>query len=640
MQVARGGGAFWARFLAPVWLVASACSFDPSGLAAGGRIDAGAAIDGGDDAPDGGLSDAAPVPPPTRLGVWITLPDRSRLLARAPDVVFGEPEPGLATIDIDPAVRYQSMVGFGASLTESSAYVVSTLPASQRTALLRRLFDRAAGIGLGVLRQPIGASDFALGNYTYDDTAPDLTGFTVQRDRTHVLPLLAQIRAINPGLVLMASPWSPPGWMKTSGSLIGGSLRVDRRAVFASYLVRFVEAYAAEGVPIAAVTLQNEPGFVPSGYPGMLMSAEDQAAVIAGELGPALAARGLDTQVFVWDHNWDEVDYPLEVLADPAVRSRIAGTAFHCYDGEPEAQSEVHDAHPDLAIWITECSDGDWRGDFADSLHYTVETLLIRGIRHWAEAVIKWNLVLDDRNGPTNGGCTDCRGAARIGRSDGAVELEADYYALGHLARFVAPGARRIESTSVDDGLQSVAFQNPDGGIVVLVLNASDDEQTFQIGLGGRAARTVLPAGAVATFAQPADGLALDPTGWRATASRSDGAQVAARAIDGDLDTRWTSGTPQDGEQWLAVDLGAPVAFSAITVDAGGSTGDHARRYDVRVSDDGVTWSEPVAAGTGDAELFTIRFPPRTARHVMVHERGARGATASWWSIHELTLHR
>src|SRR5262249_35343105 len=156
--------------------------------------------------------------------------------------------------------------------------------------------------------------------------------------------LLAQIRTINPDLQLMASPWSPPGWMKTSGSLIGGSLRADRRKVFAEYLAQFVEAYAAEGVPVAALTLQNEPAFLPPGYPGMAREPDEQAAVITDELAPALAARGLDTRVFVWDHNWDDVEYPLAVLADGDVKSRVAGTAFHCYDGDPEAMSEVHDA--------------------------------------------------------------------------------------------------------------------------------------------------------------------------------------------------------------------------------------------------------------------------------------------------------
>jgi glucosylceramidase len=623
-----------------VWLlvggaVLSACSFDGGGVGAGPApdgIDAGERSDAGPPGPDA----APPPPPPSSARVWITRADGSRLLAQAPDVAFGDRDAALTTIEIDPGTAYQTMVGFGASLTESSAHVIATeLPLSQRTALLRRLFDPVSGIGLGVLRQPIGATDFSLGNYSYDETAPDLADFSVARDRQGVLPLLREIRAINPGLVLMASPWSPPAWMKTSGSMIGGSLRPDRYPAFAEYLARFVEAYQAEGIPVAALTLQNEPHYTPAGYPGMYMGAEEQGLVIARHLTPALAARGLSPRIFVWDHNWDEPDYPLALLDDPAVEPLVAGTGFHCYYGEPAAQSQVHDAHPDKDIWITECSGGTWRGGFADSLRYDVQTLLIASIRNWAQAIIKWNLVLDDGAGPTNGGCTICRGTARVDRSSGAVALEAEFYALGHLSRFVRSGARRIESTHVPDGLETVAFENLDRGVVVLVLNAGQDEQHFQIAIGDRALPYTLPAGAVATVSWGSGG-SLDRSSWRATASTSEFRQTPDLALDGDLATRWSSGVDQYPDQWLAIDLGAARTFRAITLDTGVSTGDYPRRYEVQLSADGVTWGPAIASGAGDSELFTIAVPETTARHLRVRQT----ATADrWWSIHELTLH-
>jgi glucosylceramidase len=622
-----------------VWLlvvgaVVSACSFDGGGLSLAPARDAGERPDAAPGVPDGGVP---PLPPPTEAQVWITRPDGSRLLAQAPDVGFGDRDAAVTTIEVDPGTTFQTMVGFGASLTESSAHVIATeLAPSQRSALLRRLFDPVSGIGLGVLRQPIGATDFALGNFSYDETAPDLADFSIGRDRQRVLPLLREIRAINPALVVMGSPWSPPAWMKTSSSMIGGSLREDRRAAFAEYLVRFVEAYEAEGVPVAALTLQNEPHYTPAGYPGMWMERDEQAAVIVDHLAPALASRGLAPKIFVWDHNWDEPDYPLAILDDPAARSLVAGTGFHCYYGEPEAQSEVHDAHPDKDIWITECSGGSWRGGFAESLRYDVQVLLIASIRHWAQAIVKWNLVLDDGAGPTNGGCLTCRGTARVDRQTGAVALEAEFYALGHLSRFVRPGALRIESTHVAGGLETVAFENPDRSVVVLVLNAGDAEAAFQIAIGDRAVPYALPAGAVATFTWGGGG-SLDRSGWRATASTSEFRQGPELAIDGDLATRWSSGTDQRPDQWLAVDLGAARTFRAVTIDAGNSAGDYPRRYEVAVSDDGATWGAAIAGGAGDSDLFTVELPETTARHLRVRQTGA---VARWWSIHELTLHR
>ncbi len=269
----------------------------------------GGPADAGSDLVDGAPAIDAATLPPTSASFWLTTADGVTLLQQQADVAFASAGAGDGpTIVVDDDVRFQEIDGFGASLTESSAYVLANhMTAAARTALLRRLFDRDSGIALRVLRQPIGASDFALGNYSYDDTPPDLSDFSIAHDRATIIPILKEIRAINPDLLIIASPWSPPGWMKTSGSMLSGELAATQYRTLADYFVKFVRAYTDEGLPIYAVTPQNEPHFVSGSYPGMRMDAVDQARFVGEELGPALAAAGLGTtKILVWDHNWDE----------------------------------------------------------------------------------------------------------------------------------------------------------------------------------------------------------------------------------------------------------------------------------------------------------------------------------------------
>jgi len=496
----------WRGWVCGVGLcLAAACSFDASGLAPPFGDDDARAPDGGDAGADGAppqRPDAAA--PPAVAAVWVTTPDRTRLLVRDPDIPFGAIDGALTRIlSVDPARTYQTVRGFGASLTDSAAWVIDDkLEGNRRAALLRQLFDRDDGIGLSLLRQPMGASDFARRVYSYDDTPSDLADFSIRHDQGYITPLLREIRALNPSLTIIATPWSPPGWMKTTSSMIRGRLKPTSYRALADYFVRFLQAYADDGVPVAAITMQNEPHYEPAGYPGMFMEWTEQATFLDQFLAPALHTAGLDTEIYVWDADWDEPDYPLQILADPLAKAAVAGTAFHCYHGDPSTQQQVHDAHPDRAIWITECSSGLWRGDFAAVLRYDVQTLIIGGLRNWASAVITWNLALDPRHGPnTGGGCADCLGTVEIS-DNGEVTPNAEYYALGHASKFVVPGAVRIESTTLGAGsLESVAFANPDGSVAVVVLNSGTAAADFQLAVGDRGLAYQLPAGAVATFA-------------------------------------------------------------------------------------------------------------------------------------------
>lgn len=453
-----------------------------------------------------------PVPPtpPTAGAVhaWVTTGDQSRILSQDPDLAFTSGSPGAATvIDVDPAVRYQQMLGFGAAVTDASAYLIQEkMSPAQRVGLLQDLFGRAPGIGLSFVRVPMGASDFSLRQYSYDDvplgqTDPSLAHFSIAPDRADKLPVLRAALALNPQLRVMATPWSPPGWMKSSGSLIQGTLLPAAYAPFAQYFVRFIEAYAAEGVPVYAITVQNEPAFEPKDYPGMLLPPTDRARVIGDYVGPALARAGLATRIWDWDHNWDQPQSPATVLADSTARRFIDGVAWHCYAGNVAAQSTVHDQFPDRGTYFTECSGGDWSPDFATNLKYFVGTLIIGTTRNWARSVALWNLALDEHDGPHTGGCGNCRGVVTINATTGVYQRNVEYFALAHASEFVRPGAYRIASTSDVNGLQSTAFRNADdGSTVLIVLNTATAERPFAVRANGASFSYTLPAASVVTF--------------------------------------------------------------------------------------------------------------------------------------------
>jgi len=438
---------------------------------------------------------------------WVTTADQSRLLTREPDLAFAAQAPLAIRIEVDPQRHYQEMVGFGAAVTDSSAWLIENrLTEAQRAALLKELFGRDGGLGLSFTRISIGASDFSLTHYSLDDPPggkadPDLAHFSIQPNRAYLLPVLKAALTINPQLRIVASPWSPPGWMKTSGSMVGGRLRPEAQPALANYLVRFVDAFTAEGVPVFALTLQNEPGFEPGNYPGMKLDPQERAAIIGRYLGPTLAQRPAAPLILDWDHNWDVPASPLAVLADPVASRFVAGVAWHCYNGDVKAQAPVHDAHPDKDAYLTECSGGDWDPKWEGSLHWFTSKLIIGSTRGWARGVVLWNLALDESHGPHAGGCTDCRGVVTIDSATGAVTRNVEYYVLGHASRFVRPGAHRIESTTGVKGLESVAFQNADdGSLALIVLNSARRQRQFSVSVVGQSFQYALPAGAVATF--------------------------------------------------------------------------------------------------------------------------------------------
>ncbi|MBI5914077.1 MAG: hypothetical protein HY842_01770 [Bacteroidetes bacterium] len=415
--------------------------------------------------------------------IWLTTGDGSKKLEKIAEVNWTGSEPNAAVIVIGPTVRLQPVLGFGAAMTGSSAQVLTqNLTPAARSALMRELFDEKNGIGLSYLRMTIGASDFSSHDYSYCDGCDEsLQNFTLKEDLSEVIPRLKEALAINPNLKIMGTPWSAPAFLKTSGSMERGKLKPGSEAVFARYLLKYVQAMQREGLPVSTLTIQNEPQHEPETYPGMLMAAEEQRDFIKNHLGPLFQQEKIETGIVVYDHNWDHPEYPLTILDDPEAAKFVHGTAFHCYGGDPANIAKVGLAHPDKLLYFTECSGGEWATNWRDNLLWNTQNILLGNLRNGCSAVLFWNLALDENHGPKNGGCDNCRGVVTV-RSDGTVERNIEYYVLAHLSRFVKNGAYRIPSQEVtSSGLGNVAFKNPDGSRVVLVLNSNDSPQMAKI---------------------------------------------------------------------------------------------------------------------------------------------------------------
>ncbi len=401
--------------------------------------------------------------------------------------ILGRTVPQNAIV-VDPYRQYQTIQGFGGALTDSSAWLMDhSLNATERLKLERYFYGRAAGdLGLNLLRLPMGASDMsASGNYTYDQvspgkTDPTLSKFSIAHDLEYIIPELRQIRKIDPSLEIVATPWSPPAWMKTTDSMNGGELLRRDYGVYAEYFVKFLEDYEKAGVPIQYITPQNEPLNDTTTYPGMLFPANAEATFIAKYLGPDLAKAGLTTKILAYDHNWNVPSYPVAVLKNSRAKKYVAGVAWHCYAGAPDVMRQVHAEFPSTTTLVTECSGGTWQGGTTTSFEDEVDPLLIHSIRDGAQGIILWNLALNPENGPTNGGCTTCRGIVTI---DGnSYQSNVDAYALGLLSRTVLPGARRIASNTLGLGsVEDVAFRDPNGKIVTLVFNSGNTAKTFHL---------------------------------------------------------------------------------------------------------------------------------------------------------------
>ena len=330
---------------------------------------------------------------------------------------------------------------------------------------------------------------------------PQLEHFNVAPNKTAIIPTVREVLSIDPDLHIIASSWTAPAWMKDSGNLLGGTLLEQYESAYADYLVKYLDAFRSYGIPIFALTLQNEPNFEPITYPGMRLSADQRARIVSQYLGPKLAKRKSTTRILEWDHNWNHPEQPLSVLSNPDAARYIDGVAWHCYEGNPHAQGTVHKQFPDKSVYITECSGGDWASAANGELIWFSRDLLIAGIRQWARAVVYWNLALDEDHGPHFGGCALCKGIVTIDSSTGAISRNDEYYAIAHFSRFVLPGAVRVNSTATEKGIDNVAFQNmSDGSVVLVMVNSETEVRRVSVAEGKTRFEYAMPPRSVATF--------------------------------------------------------------------------------------------------------------------------------------------
>lgn len=421
-------------------------------------------------------------------------------------------------VSVSDAMHYQRIRGFGAAMTDSSAWLLMTqAQRSARQAAFAKLFGRS-GIRLGFLRVPMGASDFSARGvpYTYDDvpaghTDPTLAHFSIAHDRAYIIPALRQARALNPSLRLLANPWSPPAWMKANDRLDNkghsGQVLASAYPALAQYFVKFLKSYAAAGVPVNEITPQNEPG-VPTAYPGAQLDFGDEAQFISGSLAPALRNAGLNVGIYGDDLSWDTVPYADGLASGPAAPS-LAGIAWHCYRGQPGVMGTFHVQFPAMEQIVSECS--------PEILGFSTIELLISSLRDYATTVSVWNVALDPAGGPVqppDSGCHGCRGIVTVSEADHSVQYNVKYYELGQVSKFVRPGAVRIASTSSvryrdqirpsrfqpSSGVDNVAFVNPDHSKVLVATNTAPTSQRFAVTWHGEAFHYTLPSRASVTF--------------------------------------------------------------------------------------------------------------------------------------------
>ena len=435
-------------------------------------------------------------------------------------------DPGLPlTILLDRAQTDQTMLGHGAAMTDSSAWVLMRLKAMNPELYrytMKKLFSPTEGAGFSFLRLPMGASDYTATEklYTYcDEPSPDLTSFSIAHDQEYIIPALKEALRLNPEIRILASPWSAPAWMKTNGKLEGISaaekaagatnqLKPECFALYADYFVKCLEAYRSAGIAIWGVTLQNEPQFDAARYPCMRMNEDDQIRLVRC-LGPKLAAKGLAPKIFIHDHNWalhrddgkvvggdvklSPVDSVTKILSDPVAGPLIAGSAWHCYAGGvgemKQAYKTVRERFPDKLLLCTEVSGwGKNRGAWFGDIDWGMDHNWLGGPQNGCSASLEWNLVLDHKFGPTLRPDSEATGLAAVNtdRFD-EVRFEPEFYAMAQMSRAARPGSRRIGANCRGgdaSGLEVVAFALPKGETSLAVFNKQKGARRFQVQCG------------------------------------------------------------------------------------------------------------------------------------------------------------
>lgn len=440
------------------------------------------------------------------LRLFCTAKDSAARLTEQTPPTFADGTLSGAVVEIDPGKQFQKIIGFGGSFTEAAAVTFYMLPAARQAELLRAYFDPKSGHGYTLCRTHINSCDFALGNYAYDEVSGDveLRHFSIERDRQALLPMIkVAFDVADDPLKILASPWSPPAWMKTNGEMNhGGRLKPEYRPAWAEYYCRYIEAYAGEDIPIWGLTVQNEPEAKQT-WDSCLYTAEEERDFVRDHLGPALARHRLaDVRLLIWDHNRDVMFTRAKtVFDDPAAAKYVWGTGFHWYEKPQRFDNvqRVHDAYPDKHLIFTEgCQEGGPHlGEWGLGERYA--HAMLNDLNAWTEGWIDWNLLLDEQGGPNHVG-NYCSAPIIADTRTGELLYQSSYYYIGHFSRFIRPGARRIGCRVSTENLEATAFRNPDGELVVVVLNRSKAAIPFALTLGERVVFVKSPACSIQTY--------------------------------------------------------------------------------------------------------------------------------------------
>ncbi len=403
-------------------------------------------------------------------------------------------------IHLDASSPKQEILGFGAAFTDASCYLFSQLSAEARAQVFAEFFGKS-GLNLSVCRTCVGASDYSRNVYSFDESPtpdPTLSRFTIEHDRAYILPALREARKVNPELFLLSTPWSPPGWMKANGSMLGGSMRKEYFAPYAQYFVKFLRAYAQEGVKVDAVSVQNELDADQNGaMPACIWGQEYEVDFVKLHLGPAFQKAGIDTRIWIIDHNYNLWGRAVDELEDRDVWKYVDGVAWHGYVGEPASMSRVKEAFPDKHMYWTEGGPMYTEPDYLTGWAKWSETYT--GIlRNWARCIIGWNLALDEHGKP-NIGPFECGGVITINSKTKELSRSGQYWAFAHYSKLVQRGARVIASEGEVEGVSHVAFQNADGGHVAVLTNTGG-RRNVPLRYGNQATEVTLPASSVLTM--------------------------------------------------------------------------------------------------------------------------------------------
>jgi glucosylceramidase len=409
-------------------------------------------------------------------------------------------------ITLDPGATRQEILGFGGALTDATCYVLNQLSETERQAVMHDLFAPGE-MAMNVCRTCIGASDYSRTAYTFDESPepdPELKNFSIDHDKAYILPVLRDARKANPELFLFSSPWTPPGWMKSGGSMLGGAMRKPSFAPYAQYFLKFLNAYNAEGVAVDAVTVQNEVDTDQDGrMPACLWGQEYEIDFVQNHLGPALRKAGLSTKIWVLDHNYALWGRAIDELSIPGASEYIDGVAWHGYVGEPSAMTRVHHAFPQKGAYWTEGGPDIALPDYQTDYTKWAETF--NGIlRNWARCITSWNLALDEKGKP-NIGPFSCGGVITIDNATHKIAKSGQYWAFAHYSRHVRRGAKVFQTSGLGEGqgtvgaVSHIGFRNTDGTFVVVLANGGPEKRT-QLLLGSNALELDLPADSVHTL--------------------------------------------------------------------------------------------------------------------------------------------